>query len=220
MTASARHGASVLQVNAARSPREIEWQGRTLTTGIFKTSVQGPVGVVKHQVVGDVQADLSVHGGPTKAVYAYSSEHYGWWTSELGLDELAWGAFGENLTTTGLLEDRVRVGDVFRVGTVELMATEPRMPCSKLAARFQRTNMQRLFTRSGRSGIYFAVHTEGTLEAGDAIELVSAHENGLTIADVFSLRTGQERDPALFQRALDHPVLADGWKETLRALAG
>ncbi len=112
------------------------------------------------------------------------------------------------------------MGDVFRVGTVELMATEPRMPCSKLAARFQRTNMQRLFTRSGRSGIYFAVHTEGTLEAGDTIELVSAHENGLTIADVFSLRTGQERDPALFQRALDHPVLADDWKETLRALAG
>jgi MOSC domain-containing protein YiiM len=219
MAASARQGASLLQVNVAGAPREIEWQGRTLTTGIFKT-VEGPVGVVEHHVVGDVQADPSVHGGPTKAVYAYASEHYGWWTSELGLDELAWGAFGENLTTTGLLEDRVRVGDVFRIGTVELMATEPRMPCSKLAARFQRTNMQRLFTRSGRSGIYFAVHTEGTLEAGDAIELVSAHDNGLTIADVFSLRTGQERDPALFRRALDHPVLADDWKETLRALAG
>lgn len=219
MTAGARKGASLLQVNVAGSPREIEWQGRFLTTGIFKTAVEGPVDVVQHQVVGDVQADPTVHGGPTKAVYAYPSEHFGWWMAELGLSELAWGAFGENLTTTGLLEDRVRVGDVFRIGTVELMATEPRMPCSKLAARFQRTNMQRLFTRSGRSGIYFAVHTEGTLQAGDDIELVSAHESGLSIADVFSLRTGQERDPALFQRALDHPVLADNWKATLRALA-
>jgi MOSC domain-containing protein YiiM len=117
------------------------------------------------------------------------------------------------------METEVQVGDVYRIGTVEIMATEPRMPCQKLAARFGRPDMQKLFATSGRSGIYFAVQTEGTLASGDRIVRVASGAGDLTIAQVVGLRMGRERNPEVFRRALDHPVLGDDWKETLSALA-
>src|ERR1700709_2105415 len=120
----------ILSVNVGL-PRPAVWKGRRIMTGIFKEPVAGRVRVRRHNLDGDGQADLSVHGGPEKAVYAYPSEHYPFWRRELELAELPWGAFGENLTTEGWWEDEVHVGDRFRIGTAELVVTQPRMPCFK-----------------------------------------------------------------------------------------
>ena len=113
-------------------PREVTWQGKVVTTGIFKEPVDGAVMMRTLNLDGDAQADLTVHGGPSKAVYAYPSEHYGYWRRDLPGVDLPWGMFGENLTSEGLLEEAVYIGDRFRIGGTEVMVTEPRMPCYKL----------------------------------------------------------------------------------------
>src|SRR5690349_5188183 len=110
-------------------PREVAWNGGSIMTGIFKEAVRGPVQVKRLNLIGDRQADLGVHGGPYKAVYAYPVEHYAYWKTALPDDELPWGKFGENVTTEGLHENAVYIGDRFRLGTTELMVTQPRVPC-------------------------------------------------------------------------------------------
>jgi MOSC domain-containing protein YiiM len=138
----------------------------------------------KFNLEGDKQADLSVHGGEDKAVYVYPSEHYAYWRKELPEIELPWGMFGENFTTEGLLEDTVRIGDRFRIGSAEVMVTQPRMPCFKLGMKFKRTDIIKRFLESGRTGFYLAVLQEGDVGAGDAIVLISRDEDQDTIADV------------------------------------
>ena len=129
--------ARVLSVNIGRG-RNVLANGRTVRTGIFKAPVDGLVAIHRTRVEGDEVVDLRVHGGPYKAVYLYPSEHYQFWQNELGLDHLPLGAFGENLTTEGLTEKDVHIGDEFKVGTAVLKVTQPRMPCFKLALRFER----------------------------------------------------------------------------------
>ena len=173
----------LLSLNVGR-PRVVEWRGEAVLTSIFKEPVAGPRRVGRLNVEGDEQSDLTVHGGANKAVYAYPSEHFPAWRDELGEPALPFGAFGENLTVQGLLESEVRVGDVYRIGTVELRVTQPRSPCYKLNIRFGRADMVRRFHLSGRSGFYFAVITEGVLEAGQAIERVARDERSPTIEQV------------------------------------
>jgi MOSC domain-containing protein YiiM len=197
-------------------PREVEWGGRNVQTSIFKTPVSGRVNVTRGNVQGDKQSDLSVHGGPLKAVYAYPVEHYRSWRVELQDAKLTWGAFGENLTTEGMLEDEVCIGDRYRVGTTELVVTQPRMPCYKLAIRFGRPDMVKRFLRSGRSGFYFSVEREGDVGAGDAIERIARDESGLTIADVVTLYSTDTSNQPLLQRASDHPSLPATWREYFR----
>ncbi|MBI2115875.1 MAG: MOSC domain-containing protein, partial [candidate division NC10 bacterium] len=151
-------------------PREVVYKGKTVKTGIFKEPVPGRVQVHRLNLDGDRQADLSVHGGPSKAVYAYPSEHYGYWRQELPGMDLPWGMFGENFTTEGLLEDLVNIGDRFRVGSAEVMVTEPRLPCYKLGVKFGREDIVKRFLQSGRTGFYVAVLQEGEVGAGDGIE--------------------------------------------------
>src|SRR3982751_4220491 len=160
----------VLSVNVGL-PRTVEWRSDPVQTGIYKTPVDGPVLVRRLNLDGDRQADLSVHGGPEKAVYLYPGEHYAWWREQLPGVSLPWGAFGENLTAKGLLETMVRVGDLLRIGTAEFVVTQPRMPCFKLNVRFQRPDMVKRFLQAARSGFYLAVLKEGRLAAGDPIEL-------------------------------------------------
>src|SRR5947199_1399289 len=162
-------------------PRQVTWRGRAITTGIFKEPVAGRVAVRALNLDGDRQADLTVHGGQGKAVYAYPAEHYAYWRTELPGVELAHGAFGENLTTEGLREDDVHVGDRFRVGSAELIATQPRLPCYKLAARFQRADMVKRFLASRRTGFYFAVAREGEGAPGEGIKRADGDGGGLTI---------------------------------------
>ena len=193
-------------------PREVTWKGRTVSTSIFKEAVSGPVELRQHNLEGDRQADLSVHGGPTKAVYAYPSEHYPFWRSEFPEMELAWGMFGENLTTEGLDEESVHIGDVFQLGTARLVVTEPRMPCFKLTIRFGREDIVKRFLQSQRSGLYFGVEQEGTVQAGDQFDLLSTNSQGLKVADVTRLYTTDKGNVALLEKAVATPALPDKWK--------
>ena len=172
----------VISINVGL-PRTIEWRGEIVETSIFKEPVSGRVRVHRLNIEGDRQSDLTVHGGVNKAVYAYPAEHYAFWRDEFPGVDLPWGAFGENLTTTGLLEDSVQIGDRFRIGTAEFVVTQPRMPCYKLGVRFDRLDMVKRFLQSGRSGFYFAVAEEGEIAAGDGITLVERAAGAVTITE-------------------------------------
>jgi len=197
-------------------PKEVQWRGRTVQTSIFKTTVSGPVHVARFNIEGDEQSDLSVHGGPAKAVYAYPVEHYNFWRRELPDAELPWGAFGENFTVEGLLEDEVWIGDRYRVGGAELVVTQPRMPCHKLAIRFGRPDMVKRFLQSRRSGFYLAVEREGTVTAGDPIERLARDERRLTVADVVDLYAADSANQPLLHNASEHPSLPASWREYFR----
>jgi MOSC domain-containing protein YiiM len=178
--------------------------------------VEGPVRVSSLNLEGDRQSDLTVHGGPEKAVYAYPREHYEYWRRELQAADLGWGAFGENFTTEGLLEPEIRIGDRIRVGSAEFLVTQPRMPCFKLGVRFGRDDMVKRFLRSGRSGFYLAVVREGEVERGNSLEFVGRDEHGVTVADIASLYARDRDNEDLLRRAVDVPALPDSWKEYLR----
>lgn len=196
-------------------PRPALWHGREVMTGIFKEPVAGRVAVHTLNLDGDRQADLTVHGGVHKAVYAYPSEHYLFWEEELGKEGLPWATFGENLTTEGWLEEEVFLGDRFRAGTAELTVTQPRMPCFKLALKLGRTDILETFLESGRSGFYFAVTREGEVGAGDAFERIHEDEHRVSIADTVRLyldRDGRS-DPDLLRRVVRVEALPESWRE-------
>ncbi len=211
--------ASVLSINVG-TPRQVPFNGGTVLTSIFKSPVEGRRAVRHHNIDGDRQSDLTVHGGPNKAVYCYPSEHYSYWREKLPqMDLSVGGTFGENLTTEGLLESDVFIGDVFRVGSALLKVTQPRMPCFKLGIRFNLPTMVKLFWQSGRSGIYFSIMEEGEIAAGDAIDRIERGPEPLTIADVVRLYRGDETSPELFERAMRAP-LSGSWKEEIRERRG
>jgi MOSC domain-containing protein YiiM len=205
----------LLSVNVGL-PREIEWKGKVVRTSIFKEPVPGRVRVAQLNLQGDQQSDLSVHGGIDKAVYVYPSEHYPFWHQELPGKDLPWGVFGENLTTEGLLEETVRIGDRFRVGSAEFVVTQPRMPCFKLGIRFDRPDIVKRFLHSGRSGFYFAVLKEGEVTAGDSIELLKRDERGVTVADIVNLYGRDAANQQLLRRVSDLPSLPESWRDYFR----
>lgn len=176
----------VLSVNVGM-PRLVEYMGEPLATGIFKEQVAGPVRVNELNLEGDGQADLRVHGGRFKAVYVYPSEHYAFWREELPGVELPWGVFGENLTTEGVTESDVRVGDRICIGSAQFAVTQPRYPCFKLGIRFGRKDIIRRFAKSGRSGFYLSVEKTGEIRTRDRIEHFSSNGNS-TISAIFAER--------------------------------
>jgi MOSC domain-containing protein YiiM len=204
---------SLLSVNVGL-PRSVEWQGEPCSTSIFKSPVEGRVHVGPTNIVGDRQADLSVHGGSHKAVYLYPSEHYAYWRPVLG--PLAPGAFGENLTTAGLTEDTVRIGDRLRVGTAELVVTQPRLPCYKLSIRFGRADIVKLFLRSGRTGFYLSVAREGDVAAGDAIAFATRAEGSATVAEVVGLYGTDRPDREVLHRLAGLAALPESLRERYR----
>ena len=206
----------VISVNVGL-PREVIWKGMTVQTGIFKDSVHGPVTIGKLNLTGDQQSDLTVHGGAEKAVYAYPSEHYAHWREELPEVSFSWGKFGENLTTEGLTEDALCIGDRLRVGSAVLMVTQPRMPCYKLALRFERDDMIKRFLTSQRSGFYFSVIEEGEARAGSKIEIVSRDPHRVAVVDIVRLYLRQADDPELLHRAMNVSALPQNWKAELAA---
>jgi MOSC domain-containing protein YiiM len=206
----------VISVNVGR-PRLIRWQGTTLSTGIFKEPVAGRVMLRKTNLDGDRQADLSVHGGPEKAVYGYPSEHYPYWRDLLLRQDLSWGSFGENLTTEGIFETDVCIGDQFRVGSAVVMAKTPRIPCLKLAAKFARDTMIKDFLRSGYSGFYFSVVQEGEIGAEDQFEFLGGETPTLSIADVNRLYISPASDLELLQRATQVRSLPASWRDHFQA---
>ena len=207
----------VVSLNVGR-PRQVDRDGQTVLTSIFKAPVAGRRRVTTLNIDGDEQSDLTVHGGAAKAVYAYPAEHYGPWRRELPEVDLEWAAFGENLTTEGL-DEGVRLGDRFRIGTAELVVTQPRLPCFKLGIRLGRPDALRRMLRTGRTGFYFSVAVEGEVGAGDAVEPVSQSDD-VTVAEVVALFTRKGTDRELLDRALASPVLPASWKDHFRGRAG
>jgi MOSC domain-containing protein YiiM len=204
-------------------PREVTWQGQSVTTGIYKQPVEGRVILRKLNLEGDRQADLSVHGGANKAVYCYPLEHYEYWKRELPGRNLPPAIFGENFTTDGLLEDSVHLGDRLSVGTAEVVVTQPRLPCYKLGVRFGSDDMVKRFLASGRTGFYLAVTREGEVGAGDPIEVIARDQAAVPVSEIVRLYIAKrydDGDVAMLQRALRVAALPEGWKSHFRERLG
>ncbi len=198
-------------------PRLLTWKGASFKTGIFKNPVDSRIMLRQTNLDGDRQADLSVHGGTNKAVYVYPSEHYPYWRGKLPDEDLPWGAFGENFTTEGLLETTVCMGDQYRVGSAVVMVTTPRLPCFKLAAKFQRDDIIERFLHSGYSGFYFSVVEEGEVGAGDEFQFLKSEIPSLTIAEFNDLYTSPAPDFELLKRAVAVRSLPESWRERFHA---
>jgi MOSC domain-containing protein YiiM len=202
----------LVSLNVAR-PRLVVYKGQSINTGIFKQPVSGPVQLRTLNLDGDRQADLSVHGGPHKAVYGYPSEHYSFWRKELPGVDLSWGMFGENFTTSGLAEDELHVGDRFQIGSSIVTVRQPRTPCYKLAAKFQRDDMLERFLLSGRSGFYFSVEQEGSVAAEDDFQLLMRNQDGITISEMNRLFVREKYNQELLRKAIQTAALPDDWRE-------
>ncbi len=194
-------------------PREVNWHGKTVLTGIFKQPVAGRIAVRRLNLDGDRQADLSVHGGPDKAIYTYPAEYYQYWRAEFPDMELPWAMFGENLTIEGLLDDTVHIGDRFSVGSARVVVTQPRMPCYKLGIRFGRDDIIKRFLASGLTGFYFRVLEEGEVAAGDPIILIGRDKNGVKVSDIARLYAHDKYNLEALQRAVELESLAESWRE-------
>lgn len=202
----------VISVNVGL-PREIVWKGGKVVTGIFKEAVAGRVVVRRLNLDGDRQADLTVHGGLDKAIYAYPAEYYPYWREQFPQMELPWGMFGENLTIEGLLDETVHIGDYFQVGSAHLVVTQPRLPCYKLGIKFGRDDILKRFLVSGLTGFYFAVLKEGEVAAGDPITLIRRDEHQVKVLDITRLYRQDKYNLEALRRVVEVEALPDGWRD-------
>lgn len=170
----------VISLNVGK-PQPFSYRGNDGYTAIFKSPVAGERKVSALNIEGDKQADLTFHGGELKAVYTYDISYYHHWKNILQRDDWSFGLFGENLTTEGLTDDSIFIGNIYKIGSVYLRAVQPRFPCYKLNIRFGTEKMLQQFMQEGKHGTYFSVVQEGSLQAGDAIELVEESKHKITI---------------------------------------
>ena len=194
-------------------PRIVNLEGEEVSTGIFKAPIEKRLRLRHLNLEGDQQADLSVHGGQNKAVYAYPFEHYPFWKKALPGVDLPWGAFGENFTTSGLLEKDVCIGDRFTIGAAEVVVTQPRLPCFKLNLKFNRDDMVKRFLASHYSGFYLRVLREGEVGAGDEIVPIHRDENRVSVLDTLRLYLHESDSSELRQRALQVEYLSPSWRK-------
>jgi MOSC domain-containing protein YiiM len=207
----------LLSVNVGL-PREVVAGDRLVRTSIFKSPVTGRIAIRDHNLAGDEQSDPSVHGGRFKAIYAYPHEHYAFWREQLPGIDLQPGHFGENLTIEGLLEDDAHIGDRLRIGSAELVVTQPRMPCFKLGIRFGRPDIVKRFLASRRSGFYLSVAVEGDVASGDAIEVLERHRAAVSIPELLRMYLNESVDPDRLREAIGIPALSDAWRTDLQKL--
>ena len=200
-------------------PRDVQWHGQAVTTGIFKSPTSARIRLRKLNLDGDRQADLTAHGGEYKAVYCYPFEHYAYWKEKLPGRDLPYGVFGENLTTDGMLEKDIHIGDRFAINDAEVIVTQPRLPCYKLGVRFQADDMVKKFLASRRIGFYVAVTREGEIAAGDEIIPVARNANGVSIADflrLFLAKRFTRPDTLAVQQLFELPSVPHDWKSYFR----
>lgn len=195
-------------------PRTIPWRGREYFTAFVKHSVDGPSSLDEQGLVGDKQADMTSHGGPDKAVYAYAKGHYRFWERSLGR-RLAPGAFGENLTISGLDEELLEIGDELRAGTALLRATQPRLPCVKMSVCFDRPDMPRRFIAACRPGVYLAVVEPGVVSAGDTVARETRSGSGWSVRQAFRILAGLEGGSAQCSELASVPWLGRGSRALL-----
>jgi MOSC domain-containing protein YiiM len=204
----------VVSVNVSK-PKDVVHDGAVVSTGIFKEPVKGRLWVRKLGIEGDGQADLTAHGGPDQAVYAYPVEHYAYWEEQLGRDPLPFGQFGENLSITGIDEASARVGDTLKIGTAVLQVTQPRLPCYKLGIRMGAgKTFPKRFQKSGRVGFYLRVIKEGELAAGDRIERIDVPDS-VTIIEFLKVYGSKRPSRRAISRVLAAPGLSHAWRTYL-----
>jgi MOSC domain-containing protein YiiM len=201
----------IVSVNVGM-PRPLQLGDDAVMSGIVKTPVNGAVAVTADGLRGDGQADLSVHGGEWKAVYAYPAAHYPYWRHRLDREDLAFGYFGENLTIDGVGED-ICIGDQLRIGEVVLQVTQPRQPCFKLGIRMGDSSFPKEFLESGRTGFYLRVVHAGTVEQGDSVEVIARDVQAVSIRDVWRTRFVDRDDVAACRRIAAVDTLESGWRK-------
>ncbi|MES2923581.1 MAG: MOSC domain-containing protein [Verrucomicrobiota bacterium] len=206
----------VLHVNRSL-PTIVEINGKPVATGIYKQPVSGPVAVHPLGLEGDGQADLTVHRGEHQAVYAYPVEHYAAWEAELAAGPYPPGTFGENLTTSGLLEADVCIGDIHRIGTLVLQVTSARIPCFKLGHKLGRPDILKRFLHSRRSGFYYKVCEPGIIEAGAGLDIITRDSRQVSVSDLLGMHRLGEGDPALLRRVLEIEALSPSVRRDLEA---
>jgi MOSC domain-containing protein YiiM len=201
--------AQIVSVNVG-AVRTVEWYGRTVTTGIWKSPVEGRTAVRGVNLDGDAQADLRVHGGPDKAVYAYAAEDYEWWTGQLGRP-LEPGTFGENLTTTGIDLNSLVIGTRCAVGSTLLQVAQPRLPCFKLGIRMGDAEFVDRFEAAARFGAYLRIVQEGDVGAGDEIAVVQERTDGISIRTLGEAMHGPPVE--LLRRIADDVDVPESWRD-------
>ena len=202
----------LLSINVGR-PQIVLRDGEPVSTAIFKAPVKGRVKLQTLNLEGDRQADLSVHGGPSKAVYVYPVEHYDYWRAELPEMDLPWAMFGENFTTKGLNESEINIGDKFQIGSAIVMVTEPRMPCYKLGIRFGRSDIIKRFLASERTGFYLSVLQEGEVGAADQIKIIEQAKDSVRVSDITRLYGRDKNNRELLRRATQVTALPESWRD-------
>ena len=207
----------LLSINVSQ-PKAVAFKGRDYQTGIYKRVVMGRVFLGKSGLDGDGQADLKAHGGPNRAVYCYPHEHYVYWAADLEREDFHYGQFGENLTLLGLLETTACIGDSFRIGDAVIQATQPRVPCYKLADKLGVPGFEKTFLQANRSGFYARVLQAGKLEAGEPIQQLEADPVGMTVAEVNRALYLDKGDRAAAERALQIEALSPEWKRSFESL--
>ena len=207
----------ILSINVGL-PKEVKWKGQTVITGIFKSPAKGVLKVDKINIFGDKQADLKNHGGINKAIYLYPFEHYQYWKETLNVNDLPFGAFGENLTTLGILESEINIGDYLKIGTAEFAAVQPRLPCYKLGIRFNDAAMVAKFYESKRFGIYLKVTKAGKISPGDEIEIISRDPGNIKVAEIINAYVDRYVTEDFLSAASKLKVLPRWWKEEFKEL--
>ncbi|WP_444901626.1 MOSC domain-containing protein [Microbulbifer sp. SSSA007] len=204
----------IVSINVSKK-RVVEYKGELVTTGIFKKPVKGKVFVSKGNLEGDEQADLKHHGGVDMAVYAFASDHYEYWKGILDRSELPYGAFGENLTVTGLIEEKIFIGDRFRVGDCLLEVSQPRIPCFKLNIAFDSDKAVKLFKEYFNTGVYFRVLKEGYIGQGDELRKVKELTGSISVKSVFRALFDKEytRSTQILETACQLQSLSQEWRE-------
>ncbi|UUZ83493.1 MOSC domain-containing protein [Paenibacillus sp. P26] len=192
-------------------PKEVDYQGKTLATGIFKKPVGGRTPLSFVNLEGDGQGDLVYHGGPDKAVCVYSAEHYPYWEERLER-KLDFGAFGENFTLNGLVETEACIGDIFEIGTARVQLSQPRQPCYKLAMKHGVPKLPAYVEETGFTGYYFRVLQEGEVEAGQTLRLVERHPAGITVAEANRLNYRDKKNGEGIRRSLGVGALSASWR--------
>lgn len=207
--------ATLVSVNVGM-PKDVQWRGKTVHTGIWKTPVGGPVMVRRLNLDGDGQGDLAGHGGEQRAVMAYQTESYDYWANYLGRDDLRPGHFGENFTISGLSDHEVCIGDRYRIGDAEFEVTQPRVTCFRVGMRLDEPEMPNLLVSHHRPGFYLRVISEGRVQAGDAIMRTRRGRHQLSVADVDALLYLPDRNGDQLRKIVDVPALSPGWQESFR----
>jgi ferredoxin-NADP reductase/MOSC domain-containing protein YiiM len=207
--------ARLVSVNVGK-PKDVDWQGKTVYTGIWKTPIDGPIMVRRLNIDGDGQGDLAGHGGEQRAVMVYQTEAYDYWKSYFERDDLRPGHFGENFTVDGLSDREVCIGDRYRIGEAEFEVTQPRVTCFRVGMRLGKPEMPSLLVSHHRPGFYFRVLTEGHVQAGDEIVRTRRVRHELSVADVDALLYLPERNMDQLRKVVQVPALSPGWQQSFR----